>query len=53
VRCHVFAYHDTVKQLAKKRAYTVDDEAVVVSIEEPYWRRVWHRFRQVLDHSPS
>lgn len=44
----MFAYHDTVKQLAKKRAYQVDDEEIVVSLEEPYWRRAWSRLRQVL-----
>jgi len=48
VHCNVFAYHDTVKQLAKKRAYQVDDEEIVVSLEEPYWRRAWSRLRQVL-----
>ena len=48
VHCNVFAYHETVKQLAKKRAYRVDDEDIIVSPEESYWRRAWSRLRQVL-----
>jgi hypothetical protein len=46
VHCNVFAYHDTVKQLAKRRAYRVDEEEIVVPAGEPYWRRVWSRLLQ-------
>jgi len=49
IHCNVFAYHETVKQLAKNRTYLADVEerrrepAVV-----PYWRRVWLGLRRRL-----
>ena len=47
VHCNVFAYHDTVKQLAKNRAYLVDEEP-----RQPapvsYWRRLWLGLRRGL-----
>ncbi len=43
--CNVYAYHDTVKQLAKNRAYKSDhDEPRPVPIAVPYWRRMWLAF---------
>jgi len=49
VRCNVFAYHDTVKQLAKNRSYQSDlDEPKVVPVALPYWRRVWLGLRRTL-----
>jgi hypothetical protein len=30
IHCNVFAYHETVKQLAKNRAYRVDDDEPVI-----------------------
>jgi hypothetical protein len=47
IRCNVFAYHETVKQLAKNRAYR-DDEPQVAVIAEPYWRRIWLSLRRNL-----
>jgi hypothetical protein len=49
VRCNVYAYHDTVKQLAKNRSYKADrDEPIVVPAAIPYWRRVWLGVRRGL-----
>src|ERR1043165_3763384 len=48
IHCDVFAYHETVKQLAKNQAYCVDDDeprAVVVG-PMPYWRRLWLIFKK-------
>ena len=47
IHCNVFAYHDTVKQLAKNRSYQVDDdEPRVVQAVLPYWRRLWVGIRR-------
>ena len=50
VRCNVYAYHETVKQLAKNRSYKADHDeprvAPVVII--PYWRRMWLGIRRTL-----
>ena len=48
VHCNVFAYHDTVKQLAKKRAYKVDEEEDFIPLEAPYWQKLWIGFRRVV-----
>jgi hypothetical protein len=45
IHCNVFAYHDTVKQLAKNRSYHVDEEPSVVAAV-PYWRRLWVGIRR-------
>jgi hypothetical protein len=53
IHCNVYAYHDTVKQLARNRAY---GEVVEVSsqarvereVELPYWRRLWLGLRRNL-----
>jgi hypothetical protein len=47
IHCNVFAYHDTVKQLAKNRAYR-DEEPQITVTPEPYWRRVWLTLRRNL-----
>jgi hypothetical protein len=50
IHCNVFAYHETVKQLAKNRTYRRDEvdegekRAPVVTM--PYWRRVWLGLRR-------
>ena len=47
IHCDVFAYHDTVKQLAKNRSYRVDEEDVRYSAPVlPYWRRLWLGLRR-------
>ena len=47
VRCNVYAYHDTVKQLAKNRAYKADlDETRALPLPIPYWRRMWLGIRR-------
>jgi hypothetical protein len=46
IHCDVFAYHDTVKQLAKNRSYRLDDEPAQAEVVVPYWRRVWMEFRR-------
>jgi hypothetical protein len=47
IHCDVFAYQETVKQLAKNRSYRVDeDEPVAPPIVVPYWRRVWMLLRR-------
>jgi len=46
IHCNVFAYHETVKQLAKNRAYRADEEPVIV--HAPYWRRLWWTVRRNL-----
>jgi hypothetical protein len=52
IHCDVFAYHDTVKQLAKNRSYRVDEDEPGIPIAvEPYWRRVWLGLRRRLTSS--
>ena len=47
IHCNAFAYHETVKQLAKNRSYRPDaDEAPVM--QAPYWRRIWLSVRRNL-----
>ncbi len=46
IHCNVYAYHDTVKQLAKNRGYRVDDDETRIPEAIPYWRRVWVRLRR-------
>ena len=46
IHCNVFAYHDTVKQLAKNRSYHVDDDEPGVQVALPYWRRLWVGIRR-------
>jgi hypothetical protein len=48
IHCNVFAYHDTVKQLAKNRTYRSDDEEKRRPEVVPYWRRVWMGLRRRL-----
>jgi len=50
IHCNVFAYHDTVKQLAKNRAYEPDviDIVARAGMPEPYWRRLWLSLRRNL-----
>ena len=49
IHCNVFAYQETVKQLAKNRAYR-EVEAMPHRQAEPipYWRRVWLSLRRNL-----
>ena len=47
IHCNVFAYHDTVKQLAKNRSYR-DEEPRIAVVAIPYWRRVWGELRRRL-----
>jgi hypothetical protein len=46
IHCNVFAYHETVKQLAKNRSYRVDDDEPRVPKAVPYWRRLWEGLRR-------
>ena len=49
VHCNVFAYHDTVKELAKNRRYRPDvDPRVIPHVEVPDWRRLWEGVRRNL-----
>jgi len=48
IHCNVFAYHDTVKQLARNRSYRIDDDEPRVPAVIPYWRRVWVGLRRRL-----
>ena len=50
IHCNAFAYHETVKQLAKNRAYKPDiiDAVPLGSLPVPYWRRVWLTVRRNL-----
>ncbi len=42
IHCNVYAYHETVKQLAKNRSYKADhEEPRVIPVAVPYWRRIW------------
>jgi hypothetical protein len=46
IHCNVFAYHDTVKQLAKNRSYRVDEDESLLPAAVPCWRRVWLGLRR-------
>jgi hypothetical protein len=49
IHCNVFAYHETVKQLAKNRTYRldeVDEGEKRLPVVLPYWRRVWLGLRR-------
>ena len=50
IHCNVFAYQETVKQLARNRAYRADEVERVRVMDEPmpYWRRVWISLRRNL-----
>ena len=50
IHCNVFAYQETVKQLARNRAYRPDEVERVRVMDEPmpYWRRVWISLRRKL-----
>ena len=50
IHCNVFAYHDTVKQLAKNRAYQPDiiEATPSIAMPVPYWRRIWINVRRNL-----
>jgi hypothetical protein len=48
IHCNVFAYHDTVKQLAKNRRYHPDAEPLAAPTAVPYWRRLWASLRRNL-----
>ena len=46
IHCDVFAYHETVKQLAKNRSYRVDEAEPPPVGAQPYWRRLWLELRK-------
>ena len=46
IHCNAFAYQETVKQLAKNRAYRDVEPHIVMP--EPYWRRIWLNLRRNL-----
>ena len=48
IHCNVFAYQETVKQLAKNRTYQSDEEEKRLPVEVSYWRRVWLGLRRRL-----
>jgi hypothetical protein len=48
IHCNVFAYHDTVKELARNRRYQPDLEPRPAEPEISYWRRVWQVLRRNL-----
>jgi hypothetical protein len=47
IHCDVFAYHETVKQLAKNRTYRIDDDEPSAVVVPPYWRRLWLGLRSL------
>jgi hypothetical protein len=49
IHCNVFAYQETVKQLARNRSYRDDDVEPRLKIAPPsYWRRIWVQLRRNL-----
>jgi hypothetical protein len=49
IHCNVFAYQETVKQLARNRAYRdVEVEQHHRAEPVPYWRRLWVNLRRNL-----
>jgi hypothetical protein len=48
IHCNAFAYHDTVKELAKSRKYQPDIEPREAPPMPPYWRRLWLSLRRNL-----
>jgi hypothetical protein len=53
VHCNVFAYHETVKQLARNRSYRIDDDEPRTAATVPYWRRMWLNVRRTLGFTGS
>ena len=50
IHCNVFAYQETVKQLARTRSYRPDEVERVRVMDEPvpYWRKIWISLRRNL-----
>jgi Zn ribbon nucleic-acid-binding protein len=49
IHCNVFAYQETVKQLARNRAYREVEPMPRQETESiPYWRRLWVNLRRNL-----
>ena len=48
IHCNAFAYQETVKQLARNRAYKEDIEPRQTAGPMPYWRRIWSSVRRNL-----
>jgi hypothetical protein len=48
IHCNVFAYQETVKQLARNRSYRIDDDEPPIPDVIPYWRRIWGGLRRRL-----
>jgi len=49
IHCDVFAYQETVKQLARNRAYREVEPITRQQVESlPYWRRLWVNLRRNL-----
>jgi hypothetical protein len=49
IHCNVFAYQETVKQLARNRAYReVEVLPRQQSVPLSYWRRIWLNLRRNL-----
>ncbi|PYS02897.1 MAG: hypothetical protein DMG12_13145 [Acidobacteria bacterium] len=48
IRCNVFAYQETVKQLARNRSYRIDDDEPRIPAVIPYWWRIWVGLRRRL-----
>ena len=53
IHCNVFAYQETVKELAKNRTYRTDEEEKQMPVVMPYWRRVWLGLRRRLASAGS
>jgi hypothetical protein len=49
IHCNVFAYQETVKQLARNRAYReIEIKQPDAEVPLSYWRRVWVNLRRNL-----
>jgi len=49
IHCNVFAYQETVKQLARTHSYRdLEIEPRRAAVIVPYWRRVWLTLRRNL-----
>jgi hypothetical protein len=51
IHCNVFAYQETVKELARNRRYTPEVEPSADTLAVSFWQRLRLRVRRYLDRT--